>query len=168
MVVLGIQKDVGADDTHTHLDDGENDYSSSPLSTPTQHRREEAVDVVVLVRPDGREDEENFNEDRSERQKTAHQTDEARLRVKGSRRNRTRQRRHTARVVGVSAKRATDDGANGLQRQRHQQQRHQQHHDVAQRERVDGSVRQRDDAESRVGDERDSYVTTRPQLYQAP
>ena len=168
MVVLGIQKDVGADDTHTHLNDRQNDYSSSLLSIPTQHRREEAVDVVVLVRPDGGEDEEDLNENGSKRQETAHQADEARLRVEGSRRNGTRQRSHTARVVGVAAQGAADDGSDGLQRQRHQHQRHQQHHDVAQRERVDGSMHQRDDAESRVGDERDSCVITRLQFYQAP
>ena len=37
MVVLGIQQDVRAHDAHAHLDDGENDCSSSPFATPTQH-----------------------------------------------------------------------------------------------------------------------------------
>lgn len=116
VVVFGVEEDVGSDDADAGLDDDEDE----------DHGGQEAVHVVVLVRPQRREQEEYLDEDRAERNQTAHQRDEPRGRVERRARHRRRNRGDAARVVRIPAEVAAEDGSRQLERESDEEEENQE------------------------------------------
>ena len=107
VVVLRVEEEVAADDGDTHLDDDQDG----------QDGEQEAVHEVVLVAPDGGEQEKHLDEDGPERQHSADYGDPEGLVVPRRHGDGRGNGGRAAGVGGVAVERAAEEGADDVQRQ---------------------------------------------------